>query len=41
MMLVSVDERKRALELSKRIEYVELAGNDRFRGLFVDCLAFP
>jgi uncharacterized 2Fe-2S/4Fe-4S cluster protein (DUF4445 family) len=41
MMLVSVDERKRALELSKRIEYIELAGNDRFRELFVDCLAFP
>jgi uncharacterized 2Fe-2S/4Fe-4S cluster protein (DUF4445 family) len=41
MMLVSVDERKRALELGKRIEYIELAGNDRFRELFVDCLAFP
>jgi len=41
MMLVSTDERKRALELGKRIEYIELAGNDRFRELFVDCLAFP
>ena len=41
MMLVSVDERKRALELTRRIEYIELAGNDRFRELFVDCLAFP
>jgi len=41
MMLVSTDERKRALELAKRIEYIELAGNDRFRELFVDCLAFP
>jgi uncharacterized 2Fe-2S/4Fe-4S cluster protein (DUF4445 family) len=41
MMLVSVDERKRALELSKRIEYIELAGSDRFRERFVDCLAFP
>ena len=41
MMLVSVDERKRALELGKRIEYIELAGNGRFRELFVDCLAFP
>lgn len=41
MMLVSVDERKRALELSKRIEYIELAGSDRFRELFVDSLGFP
>jgi len=41
MMLVSTDERRRALELAKRIEYIELAGNDRFRELFVDCLAFP
>ncbi|MBM4249920.1 MAG: DUF4445 domain-containing protein [Euryarchaeota archaeon] len=41
MMLLSADERKRALELTKRIEYIELAGNDRFRELFVDCLAFP
>jgi len=41
MMLVSTEERKRALELAKRIEYIELAGNDRFRELFVDCLAFP
>ncbi len=41
MMLVSIEERKRALELTKRIEYIEIAGNDRFRELFVDCLAFP
>jgi len=41
MMLVSMNERQRALELAKKIQYVELAGNDRFRELFVDCLAFP
>ena len=41
MMLVSTEERKRALGLAKRIEYIELAQNDRFRELFVDCLAFP
>jgi uncharacterized 2Fe-2S/4Fe-4S cluster protein (DUF4445 family) len=41
MMLLSTVERKRALELAKKIQYVELAGNDRFRELFVDCLTFP
>jgi uncharacterized 2Fe-2S/4Fe-4S cluster protein (DUF4445 family) len=41
MMLVSMNERRRALELAKKIQYVELAGNERFRELFVDCLAFP
>jgi uncharacterized 2Fe-2S/4Fe-4S cluster protein (DUF4445 family) len=41
MMLVSMNERRRALELARKIQYVELAGNERFRELFVDCLAFP
>ena len=41
MMLVSVDQRRRALELARKISYVELAGDGRFRELFVDCLAFP
>jgi uncharacterized 2Fe-2S/4Fe-4S cluster protein (DUF4445 family) len=41
MMLVSMNERRRARELAKKIQYVELAGNERFRELFVDCLAFP
>ena len=41
MMLASVDQRRRALELAKKIKYVELAGDGRFRELFVDCLAFP
>jgi uncharacterized 2Fe-2S/4Fe-4S cluster protein (DUF4445 family) len=41
MMLRSMNERRRALELAKKIQYVELAGNERFRELFVDCLAFP
>jgi len=41
MMLLSVDERRRAELLAKRIEYVELAGDQAFRDLFVDSLAFP
>jgi uncharacterized 2Fe-2S/4Fe-4S cluster protein (DUF4445 family) len=41
MMLVSMNERRRAVEMARKIEYIELAGNDRFRELFVDCLAFP
>jgi uncharacterized 2Fe-2S/4Fe-4S cluster protein (DUF4445 family) len=41
MMLVSMNERRRAVEMAGRIKYIELAGNDRFRELFVDCLAFP
>lgn len=41
MMLLSMNERRRAVAMAGKIQYVELAGNERFRELFVDSLAFP
>lgn len=41
MMLLSTDERKRAMAIAKRIRYIELAGDEGFRERFVDALAFP
>ena len=41
LCVLSIDEYKRAAELAKKIEYLELAADPKFQEVFVDELEFP